>query len=353
MPIKKPKIYLILIFLSAFCYPKANTAQQELNLDVLKSRKPATFAQAILFNEAKKKTYLPKTMFKLINSTSAKIKIYTTANCATIFILASPNLDNRLFTLYHELGHIMNPARKQQARFSTDASFIEPITEIDYYLTMGQNVLDKSSAIGRLIKAAIEQAYSERSLEKTLRDVIPSMFAPITILETYIAKYLQRAKMAPDVTLKQIGQFAFEAVRQQRIFHPFWVQPHETDKLQAYLFSRNSEQYADLFALHKLFEHNHIQTILRWAEYFISCDNHTELCSLPELYITSETYPDGTQDKHPSNIERAIYIIGFLAAHGIDVNKALRDYEAHGICIDGENINAMLAYLKKQRPSII
>jgi hypothetical protein len=115
--------------------------------------------------------------------------------------------------------------------------------------------------------------------------------------------------------------------------------------LQFYLFSRRSEQFADLFALQRLHEQNKLQTIMRWIEYTVSCNNHTELCTLPELYIVSENYLDGTQDKHPSNIERAVYIIGFLAAHGIDVNQALRDYEANGTCVDGENLGAMLQYL--------
>lgn len=343
----------ILIFLNIgslmMFFTHTNIYPNTLNLDALKSRKSATLAQEILFNKANKQADVPKAVVKLINGKSAKIKNYQMANARTVFMMSTPNLDDRLFTLYHELGHAMDPVREQKAHLLTETLFTEPIPELDHYLTLGQKVLDRSSSIGSLIKDAIEQAHTERSLEKTLRNVLSLMLAPVTILETFITKYLQDAKKTAAINLKQIGQFAIESVRQQRIFHPFWTQPRTVDKLQSYLFWRRSEQFADLFALQRLYEQNKLQTIMRWIEYTISCNHHTELCALPELYIVSETYPDGTQDKHPSNIERAVYIIGFLAAHGVDVNRALRDYEANGTCIDGENLKMTLDYLKPQK----
>lgn len=265
----------ITIFILVAC---TNSYAHQLNLDAITSLKPATFAQEIMFNHAKKQANLESAMFKLINNNAAKIRSYKGTKINTLFMINSPNLDDRLFALYHELGHKANIS----------------LESVDQYLVLGQAAIDNSSNIGSLIKRALTVATENNSP------------------------------------------------------HQFWIPPTDQEALALYSLTRKNEQHADLYALHQLYAHGFMQTLLRWIEYLVSCNQHTRYCTLDELYIVSKNLPSGKQDKHPSNIERAIYIVGFLASHGININAALLQYEAHGTCIDGENIPTMLGYLKAQ-----
>ena len=130
----------------------------------------------------------------------------------------------------------------------------------------------------------------------------------------------------------------------------FYVPLFDEKNSQEYTFRRVKEKRADLFALEHLVKQGLINPILDFV-YYLTSQRFEDWTSLMLLHLPGMpfTINIGMIDEHPSHIERALYCLGFLAAHGVDINKALRDYEAHGTCVDGENLKLMVDYLKPQK----
>lgn len=265
-----------------------------------------------------------------------------------------PNLDQRLFILYHEFGHAMNHdafngIAIRDGKKNYDDFFINDprILHIDHYTQLGIKLIDSSSSIGSVIKNVL----SELKL-RPLMNIIQALIAPIAIPAGYIYYLVKGNKSIHDSTFCYIlKEFVKEFHSSGSSKTPFWIPPTNTMALSKYTYLRNTEKCADLFALEHLYEQNFIHAILRWVEYLVSCGkDHNELCPPDQQYVISANQNnDGTQDEHPSHIERALYALGFLAAHGIDINKALRDYEVHGQCVDGENMKAVVSHLQSNK----
>jgi hypothetical protein len=76
-------------------------------------------------------------------------------------------------------------------------------------------------------------------------------------------------------------------------------------------FKRGKEQRADLFALDKLWEHGRIDVIMA------------------NLYLhgSSGSLRADAYDTHPSGVERALYMLGFLIDKGVDVHALIAEFE--------------------------
>jgi hypothetical protein len=185
-----------------------------------------------------------------------------------IALCRTPDLDGHLYTIYHELGHIVHhdsqntglmlAGSKSPQEFLDDPEFKADIDRITRYLELGKKALDTSTDVGKRIHAILAQ----------------------------------------HATL--------------------WNPPADPQKYKEMLVERGQEERADLFALDKLFEQKNIGPLLTTIDEWSSSN-----------YIVAE----GAQDPHPSSIERALYIAGFLVDKGIDVNAALREWEHEGMCI--------------------
>lgn len=194
-----------------------------------------------------------------------------------VAICKDPDLDRTLGLIYHELGHIMH----------NDAYFGEQVSQ------------QKISA----------QKIMERPEFKT---------------DTrQITQYLNLGKKALDSSTS-LGKYLRKILRKQTTF---WNPPADQETYTQSLYQMNSEQRADLFELRELFKQNRIDTILSEIDYFALREPTSE-----QHIVASE---DAT---HPSDVERALYMIGFLVEKGIDVNGAIRQYESEGICISREDL---------------
>jgi hypothetical protein len=187
-------------------------------------------------------------------------------------------LDFRLATVYHELGHITNKDSQN-----------------DQQITMG----NKTYPI--LLNEPEFKADSQR-----------------------LQKYLKLGKTAFDNSTS-IGRHINKIIRTHTTFWNPPIEHKEYEKMNAW---REEEKRADLFMMDKLFKQGEINAIL----------SALDLPFIDESFINSPGYivsSPGT--RHPSPIERGIYTAGFLKAHGIDVNKALKEREITGQCKPAEN----------------
>lgn len=323
-----------------------------------------TFSQSLLLETEKKTLEKPNIVIGLsTNSGSHQIKSLlnfagTSSTSAsdsynqkdTINVNSSPNLDQRLFILYHEFGHAVNDdifnqiaiedGKKNYADFFNN----DPrILQIDHYTKLGIDLIDNSSNIGSTLQRTILRALTYQRLG----NLILALTAPVKIPAKYIYAVIANKKTIHYSDFFDILKEFVEGFWSTS----FWIPPTNAMTLSKYTYLRSTEKCADLFALEHLYERNFINAILRWVEYIISCGkDNNELCPTDAQYIIStDIDDDGKQDEHPSDIERAVYALGFLAAHGIDINKALRDYEAHGQCIDGESIKAVVDHLQSKK----
>lgn len=88
-------------------------------------------------------------------------------------------------------------------------------------------------------------------------------------------------------------------------------------------FLRSQEQAADLFACHHLLEQNKIDAILSSISKFTFSE---EFRSEPLIVAKSG-------NSHPSDVERALYMLGFLAYHLPNVVEVVESWEDTGKCI--------------------
>lgn len=105
-----------------------------------------------------------------------------------------------------------------------------------------------------------------------------------------------------------------------------WLEPEDISLRDKWLYFRGKEQRADLYAMKTLLKQGLIEPLLTMIEHWGNPEPERE------YYVVAHF----DFDEHPSDVERALYFIGFLAAHGIDVNRALKEWEEKGTCI-GQN----------------
>lgn len=153
-------------------------------------------------------------------------------------------------------------------------------------------------------------AWGELSAEELLAD--PSLKDAVTLIDQYA--YL--GKKAFDHSTK-LGRRLIPLFGED-----FYKAPENQLKKGASMLHHAHEKRADLVELQKLFEHNYIDAILQEIEFYGFSQYQKKL---------------GGNAEHPSDIERALYMAGFLAAHAIDVNSALRKREERGTCISSES----------------
>ncbi len=239
---------------------------------------PPTFAQIELVNQVKN---LLKLNIKLVFARADEDEDSLGSGCintpiktlAALLLLEYKDCYETLFTLYHEMGHLIHhdPWTQQlivSGKLSIDDASNRPefkadIHEIKHYLEVGKRVVDDSTSLGSSI---------------------------IKILDS-------------NPTL--------------------WSLPENFGRRE---YARKQESRADLFALKKLFELRQIDAILFMINQWATEDTKS---------ADDATFDPGYD--HPSPFNRALYTIGFLASNGVDVNKEFKEWEARGICVSAED----------------
>jgi hypothetical protein len=177
-------------------------------------------------------------------------------------VCQTPDLGTGLYTVYHELGHIINQDSKELAKIRSGSKsykdilenpyFVADMNAISRYVELGKTVFDREASFGRHVHRILEMYDSSWNLP-----------------------------------------------------------PHVANKEEA-LYAKGVEKRADLFALEKLFEHDKLPAILQAIARHALYDEGDEVIVTP-----------GTAH-YPCDIERVLYMAGFLAENGIDINSAMR-----------------------------
>lgn len=209
----------------------------------------------------------------------------TSKGLTYVALCGTPDIDTRLFVLYHELGHIyhndpvsvglVNSKQINPQTFFNDPSFRADV-----------------EAIGRHLKQGIQ--------------LVP------TLQNTEIGRLLARFLADPYV----------RSVFQK--YGTFWSPPHGAEEYSKMVYLRGTEQRADLFAIRHLLQRNLISAILTALDTYGLQREKPYLISI------------GNLDPHPSGLERALYMLGFLAHQGIDVPAVLYKWETESICTYSE-----------------
>ncbi len=206
---------------------------------------------------------------------------HVSPNQAYIAICHTPDIDMRLHYLYHELGHI----KHNDATIRSDVALNkqDPIAIV--------NEPDFKSDLTDI------KNYFELGLA-----LIPSLKT------TKVGNKLAQALATPQAqeVLKAYGEL--------------WIPPKDAHEKARMIYLRGTEQRADLFMLNQLLKLKNASSIL------------SAISSYTSLYIIVK----GADDVHPSDVERALYMIGFLTHHGFNVPKLLDEWEKQGVCLSGE-----------------
>ena len=196
----------------------------------------------------------------------------------------APDFDFLSYTINHEFAHIVYGDHETQVLLNTNQKqFTDIINQADF-------------------KSDLESA--ERYFNLGLK-VLPSLN------NTTIGKNLAALLAQPEIR---------KVLRNHKTL---WIPPQNSQEKERMIFLRGNEQRADLFALKRLFKPNDLNSIFKAIQVFASLENR------PEPYIVAKE----SQDPHPSDIERALYMIGFLIDQDINVRQTLAKWEATGICI--------------------
>lgn len=216
-----------------------------------------------------------------------------------IALCQTPDLDTRLASLYHEFGHLAHKDTQNagllNSRFATPGQFLDQ-----------NDVKHDLADMARYLKLGLA--------------TIPSLY------KINLGKRLSARIALPEVQ---------NALHQ---YHSLWIPPTDPVKREKREYLRSTEKRADLFMLRELAKQKRFSAILREIETYGNTDWY--FISNEQIY------------SHPSDIERALYMIGFLIDQKIDVASLMEKWEKTGICIDAEQANYGKLFSSAIRPRL-
>lgn len=236
--------------------------------------------QKTIINEARKNAnitndqviYCVKFPFDTQENMSFYVDQMSGANSTILMIAYMYNLDELLFHIYHELGHVKNndtdPIKIRKKQY--------PAFEEEYYTT-------------------------NNTIENFSKD-FPKTNAHLELIRNYVDSAKKELNSSSDIGKRILSNIS-NIVQ-------FWNAPNTAEQYIKTAIGRAIESRADLFACEHLFKQNKLDTLL----YFIRAMGTAD-------YVISD------YDEHPSHVERGLYIAGYLISKGIDINKALHEFE--------------------------
>jgi hypothetical protein len=208
-----------------------------------------------------------------------------------LVVCKDPDIDTRLRILYHELGHIqhqdgahseeISEGKKTIADLTAEHDFVSDIKYIEYYLQLGWKAIP-----------SLQQTRLGKHLYKVMGYGDP------------------KEKMNLEKLLKR--------------YHALWQPPVNAKEREAIAYDRGTERRADLYMLRQLYKQDRLDPILTFIRHY-GMTGSTFSRAQPWVIAQGDI-------SHPSDVERALYALGFLVAQGIDVPKVLYEWETKGTC---------------------
>ncbi len=163
-------------------------------------------------------------------------------------------------------------------------------------------------------------------------------------------KYLQRGmSLLPSLKKTHIGDALSQELALDKCQKALkekgrlWESFTDDEDATQIVYSRKLEELADLFCLKTLLENGELSTAFRYIQHYAlhllrkTVDTLEALWNDPALtYTIAVEY-----DPHPSDTERALYGLGFLAEHIPDLSAKLREWEQLARCLPIETIHSL------------
>lgn len=203
-------------------------------------------------------------------------------------------------SLYHEMGHIAHQDgfhdEKMKGRLFVNSELAASRYEIPRIYKYGHLRL-----FGHI---------PHEKLEKQLCDILVKEKGFSADVQTF-SRYTERGRrfLTEGITGKSALESSLLAVFDQSLEK--WEKPFCDTCRSTVGYKRGKERRADLFALNKLWENGRLDVIIAYLYMHAFSD-----------FIFATDY-----DVHPSGIERALCILGFLSEKGIDIPPTIAEFE--------------------------
>lgn len=212
----------------------------------------------------------------------------------SITIGQTADLDNMLVDIYHELGHINYG----------DVDLVESKHSFEEY------------QVGQMLENfALEH---------------PKVNAQLSLMAEYVAQAKEKLDAASET-----GKQLIEEIKKTPVF---WNSSQDSTSYIITAVGRARESRADLFAVEQLLRQKRLDPLLslihRWG--------------LDYRDLFNSRTVEGGSDIHPSYLERALYIAGYLFSQGVNVNKELKRWENFGTCTDTRTLFGPGSHLHKK-----
>jgi hypothetical protein len=237
---------------------------QELGLETVSTN------HITMVEDAQRVMNVAERLLLLKNRSKFDAHVGTSALGNTFMALCgTAELEYSLFIVYHELAHLVHNdtllknelAEDQSPRYFLELpEFKRDLDDIKNYTELGKHAFDDSTSVGRRVHKVLKE------------------------------------------------------------YDSFWIEPEDKETYDQMLVLRGTEQRADVLAFKKLFEQNHLNSLLRVIDLYAKQTGYWSVQAIKDEHI------------HPSAFERALYLAGFLVSRGIDVNKALAAWYEAGTC---------------------
>ncbi len=200
-----------------------------------------------------------------------------------------PDLQVRTSILYHELGHVFY----KDSEIGLTQEEIEKYVQTDHFKKF-------NAKVERLVQKGA-------SLLSSLQG---------TQLGTRLSKMCNEEAMGLIKTqgFLWVGSNDLELEAYQK---------QEPEEYASTLYERFTEQRADLFSYEKLYENDKLAALF---------------AQFREFSADTNSIVQRGKIVHPSNLERILYGLGYLADKGEDVAKSVTEWESQGECVDAEQL---------------
>lgn len=212
-------------------------------------------------------------------------------------ILFSSDPDKELWQaiVYHELGHLKNN---------------DLLKAYSLGLYNGKNGItyELSSSESNDLHEALIRKYLKKGL-----DIVP------TLASTHIGSALLKETASEDCkkALKTRGRL--------------WSSFTSDERTTEVVYSRKLEELADLFCLETLLKNNQLNIAFRYIQEYALHLLRNSVTSAHDQQTIAYTIAS-EYDTYPSDTERALYGLGFLAEHVSDLSDKLIEWEQKALC---------------------
>ncbi len=205
-----------------------------------------------------------------------------------------------LASLYHEMGHIAHQNGRLDEKVNGRLFFNREVQEHQEKLRHIQKFV-KSLGFGHVFKHVAGSA---------LEDQVYTALLNRSDFKADLERIDEFRRVGSNFLMNVSSQLALAQILLPDLNAVLWDEPDCQMCRNKMIYKRGKEKRADLFAIDKLWHNDRLDVIIA------------------NIYLHGYLgYKAARSDIHPSGAERALFMIGFLVAHGVDVLAYMHQFE--------------------------